>query len=95
MKITHINKEEDIDDDTTLKDDFIIIGKPLSDHLEDDDDKGYTLEEFNYAPEIVVKEFDVSPLIRDIKDFKIGPIQFNMQPTEYEDLISRLTNTTD
>ncbi|KAL0570170.1 hypothetical protein ABG067_009438, partial [Albugo candida] len=52
MKITHIHKEEDIDDDATLRDDFIIIGKPLTDHHEDDDEKGYTLEEFNYAPDI-------------------------------------------
>lgn len=86
-------KVGDDDDDSTLKGDYIIIGKPLSEHNEDDDAKGCTLEEFHYKPETTTKEFNISPLIGNVSDFMIGPIQFNMQPAEYEDLIPRLAST--
>lgn len=82
-----------------VKQHFTLSGKPLRDMdgkvIEDDDDEPEesTPEKQPHDSELIVQEFRISPLIRDIEDFLIGPPQRNMQNAEYATLIPMLTNT--
>lgn len=87
-----------IEADKDLKRYFTISGKPLGaiddkEVEEDVETQGYTPEELSYNPELIVQEFHISPLIRDIEDYLIGPPQDNMQNAEYIQLIPKITKT--
>ncbi|CAO0792670.1 unnamed protein product [Mucor circinelloides] len=59
-----------------------------------DDTRSNTDLDTEYGSEtVVVKTFNISPQIRSLEDFLIGPLQHNMQNADYMKLIPQMTGT--
>ncbi|KAI8064995.1 hypothetical protein BDF21DRAFT_427569 [Thamnidium elegans] len=71
-----------------------VVGRPLGvDPLELEEEKCIAEPPKLDEEQFLIKEFHISQMITKPFDLLIGPPQFNMQLTEYMDIIPTLTNT--